>query len=193
MSAAKARRLPPLTRMAGDAEREALGEIVPLLRRRIDAGPGRRAVARPRVQRHHPRPRPDPGDRVINWTVLDIDGVEHRYSAAPHDALEALDLYAAFEAAQIARVSGQTVSYAWMRPMLLGAAPGRFAVRDGKPLDEVTFREVFAGRNMIELERAAEGRAKAEGFSDSATARISDAIAAVVRVKAATQPKPATP
>lgn len=125
---------------------------------------------------------------MIIWTAADIDGVEHRYSAAPHDALEALQLYADFETAQLARLGGRPVSYAWMRPMMLGAAPGRFAVRDGKALDEVAFREVYAGRNMIELQRAAEGRAKAEGFSDSARARISGLIADMAAANSTQKP-----
>lgn len=130
---------------------------------------------------------------MITWTALDIHGVEHRYSAARHDALEALQLYADFEAAQIARLSGQSVSYAWMRPMLLGAAPARGAIRDGVVLTEAAFRETFMGANMIELQRAAEGRAKAEGFSASAMARISELIAAAkvaAGLSTPTQPQP---
>lgn len=130
---------------------------------------------------------------MITWTALDIHGVEHRYSAARHDALEALQLYADFEAAQIARLSGQSVSYAWMRPMLLGAAPARGAIRDGVVLTEAAFRETFMGSNMIELQRAAEGRAKAEGFSASAMARISELIAAAkvaAGLSTPTQPQP---
>ena len=75
---------------------------------------------------------------------------------------------------------------------MLGAAPQRFAIRDGKAIDDVTFRDVYAGRNMIELTRAAEGRAAAEGFSDSVRARISDVIAAANKAKSSTQ-TPATP
>lgn len=130
---------------------------------------------------------------MITWTALDIHGVEHRYSAARHDALEALQLYADFEAAQIARLSGQSVSYAWMRPMLLGAAPARGAIRDGVVLTEAAFRETFMGSNMIELQRAAEGRAKAEGFSASAMARVSELIAvakAAAGLSTPTQPQP---
>ena len=129
---------------------------------------------------------------MITWTAKDVDGVEHAYSAAPHDALEALQLYADFESAQIKRLTGGDASNAWMRPMLLGAAPGRFAVRDGVALTETAFRAAFAGRNMIELTRAAEGRAIAEGFSASVAARISDAIAGVRRASDSipTQPQP---
>jgi hypothetical protein len=129
---------------------------------------------------------------VIAWTVADVDGKEHQYQAAPHDAVDALGVYADFEAAQFARLSGQPVSSAWMRTILLGAAPGRMAIRDGNALDDISFREIFAGRNMIELTRAAEGRATAEGFSDSVRARISDVIAAAAKAKGST-PKPATP
>ena len=129
---------------------------------------------------------------MISWTAADVDGVEHHYQAAPHDAVDALGVYADFEASQFARLSGQPVSNAWMRTIMLGAAPQRFAIRDGKAIDEVTFRDVYAGRNMIELTRAAEGRATAEGFSDSVRARISDVIAAANKAKNYTQ-TPASP